>query len=42
MRNEKYIAMIKAKTDEERDVIIDAIKNNRPLPKTEKKEKAKK
>ena len=42
MRNEKYIAMIKAKTDEERDIIIDAIKNNHPLPKTEKKEKPKK
>ena len=42
MRNEKYIAMIKAKTDQERDVIIDAIKNNRPLPKPEKKEKTKK
>ena len=30
--NEKYTAMIKAETDEERDLIVQAIKSNRPLP----------
>ena len=29
---EKYIAMIKADTDEERDIIVKAIKTNKPLP----------
>ncbi len=30
--SEKYLAMIKAETDEERDLIVKAIKTNRPLP----------
>lgn len=43
MRNEKYIALIKAKNDEERDMIIDLIKTNRPLPaQTKEKKKVKK
>ena len=43
--NEKYVAMIKAETDEERDLIVKAIKTNRPLPdeviNKEKKKKTK-
>ena len=46
---EKYLAMIRAETDEERDLIVKAIKTNKPLPdeiknkgKKIKKEKAEK
>lgn len=41
--SEKYVAMIKADTDEERNIIINCIKTNKPLPEEIKdKKKAKK
>ena len=32
LQNQKLVAMIKCETDEERDIIINCIKKNKPLP----------